>query len=125
MTQFTPQPLLTPFRTGGLMLPNRIVMAPLTRQRAANAGHVPTKLQAQYYAQRASAGVIISEGTAISPEGYGWADTPGLWSAEQVSAWRAVTDAVHEAGGRIIAQLWHTGSVSHPDLLNSALPVSA
>jgi N-ethylmaleimide reductase len=110
---------------GQLLLPNRIVMAPLTRQRAANPGHVPTNLQAQYYAQRASAGVIISEGTAISPEGYGWADVPGLWSAEQVSGWRVVTDGVHKAGGRIVAQLWHTGSISHPDLLDGALPVSA
>ena len=72
---------------GDLRLPNRIVMAPLTRQRAANPGHVPTKLQAQYYAQRASAGVIISEGTAISPEAYGWTDTPGLWSEEQISGY--------------------------------------
>src|ERR1700740_1584256 len=119
MTGSATQPLFMPFRMGKLPLPNRVVMAPLTRQRAANAGHVPTKLQAQYYAQRASAGVIISEGTAISPEGYGWTDTPGLWSAEQVSGWRAVTDAVHEAGGRIIAQLWHTGSLSHPDLLDA------
>ena len=125
MTRFAPPPLLTPFRMGELLLPNRVVMAPLTRQRAANLGHVPTKLQAQYYAQRASAGVIISEGTAISPEGYGWADTPGLWNAEQVLGWRVVTDVVHEAGGRIIAQLWHTGSISHPDLLNGALPASA
>ncbi len=77
------------------------------------------------YAQRASAGLIVSEGTAISPEGYGWADSPGLWSADQVSGWRVVTNAVHKANGRIIAQLWHTGSVSHPDFLNGALPVSA
>ena len=125
MTQFARQPLLTPFRMGDLLLTNRVVMAPLTRQRAANSVHVPTRLQAQYYAQRATAGVIISEGTAISPEGYGWVDTPGLWSAEQVSGWRVITDAVHEAGGRIIAQLWHTGSISHPDLLGGALPVSA
>jgi N-ethylmaleimide reductase len=125
MTQIASQALLTPFRMGGLMLPNRVVMAPLTRQRATNPGHVPTMLQAQYYAQRASAGLIVSEGTAISPEGYGWADTPGLWSAGQISGWRDVTDEVHEAGGRIIAQLWHTGSISHPDLLNAALPVSA
>ena len=125
MTDLAQQPLLTPFRMGELLLPNRIVMAPLTRQRAANSGHVPTLLQAQYYAQRASAGVIISEGTAISPEGYGWVDTPGLWSEEQVSGWRVVTDAVHEADGRIVAQLWHTGAISHPDLLNGALPVSA
>lgn len=125
MTDLAQQPLLTPFRMGELLLPNRIVMAPLTRQRAANSGHVPTLLQALYYAQRASAGVIISEGTAISPEGCGWVDTPGLWSEEQVSGWRVVTDAVHEADGRIVAQLWHTGAISHPDLLNGALPVSA
>ena len=125
MTDLAQQPLLTPFRMGELLLPNRIVMAPLTRQRAANSGHVPTLLQAQYYAQRASAGVIISEGTAISPEGYGWVDTPGLWSEEQVSGWRVVTDAIHESDGRIVAQLWHTGAISHPDLLNGALPVSA
>lgn len=125
MPKFTPQPLLTPFQMGELLLPNRVIMAPLTRQRAANPGHVPTPLQAQYYAQRASAGLIVSEGTAISPEGYGWADTPGLWSAEQITGWRVVTHAVHNAGGRIIAQLWHTGSISHPDLLNGALPVSA
>jgi N-ethylmaleimide reductase len=125
MTDLAQQPLLTPFRMGELLLPNRIVMAPLTRQRAANSKHVPTLLQAQYYAQRATAGVIISEGTAISPEGYGWVDTPGLWSEEQVSGWRVVTDAVHEADGLIVAQLWHTGAISHPDLLNGALPVSA
>jgi N-ethylmaleimide reductase len=77
--------------------------------------HVPTILQAEYYAQRASAGLIIAEATAISPEGFGWADTPGLWSEEQVRGWRRVTDAVHAAGGRIIAQLWHTGAMSHPD----------
>ncbi|HXA44004.1 MAG TPA: alkene reductase [Candidatus Angelobacter sp.] len=125
MTEFAPQPLLTPFSMGELLLPNRIVMAPLTRMRTANPGHVPTLLQAQYYGQRASAGVIISEGIAISPEGYGWANTPGLWNEKQVSGWRVVTDAVHEAGGRILAQLWHTGAISHPDLLNGALPVSA
>src|ERR1700723_287396 len=107
MTEFAPQPLLTPFSMGELLLPNRIVMAPLTRMRTANPGHVPTLLQAQYYGQRASAGVIISEGIAISPEGYGWANTPGLWNEKQVSGWRVVTDAVHEAGGRILAQLWH------------------
>jgi N-ethylmaleimide reductase len=85
MTKSTLQPMLTPFRMGKLLLPNRVVMAPLTRQRSANPGHVPTLLQAKYYVHRASAGVIISEGTVISPEGYGWADTPGLWSAEQVA----------------------------------------
>ncbi|HTB67820.1 MAG TPA: alkene reductase [Steroidobacteraceae bacterium] len=117
--------LFTPIRMGGLHLPNRIVMAPLTRMRAGSVDHVPTPLQAEYYSQRASAGLIVSEATAISPEGFGWADTPGLWSAEQVRGWRRVTDAVHEAGGQIVAQLWHTGAISHPDLRNGLQPVSA
>jgi N-ethylmaleimide reductase len=82
-------------------------------------------LQAEYYAQRASAGLIIAEATAISPEGFGWADTAGLWTEEQVRGWRRVTDAVHAAGGRIMAQLWHTGAISHPELLDGAQPVSA
>jgi 2,4-dienoyl-CoA reductase-like NADH-dependent reductase (Old Yellow Enzyme family) len=119
------QPLFTPYRMGDLDLPNRIVMAPLTRMRAQPLDHVPTTLQAEYYAQRASAGLIIAEATAISPEGFGWADTPGLWTKEQVRGWRRVTDAVHAAGGRIIAQLWHTGAISHPELLDGAQPVSA
>ncbi len=118
-------PLLTPVQMGALSLPNRIVMAPLTRMRADNPDHAPTELHARYYAQRASAGLIIGECTAISPEGFGWADTPGLWSDEQVRGWRLVTDAVHAAGGRIIAQLWHTGAMSHPDFFDGALPVSA
>jgi N-ethylmaleimide reductase len=103
------QPLFTPVRMGDLDLRNRVVMAPLTRMRAGSIDHVPTPLQAEYYAQRASAGLIVAEATAISPDGFGWADTPGLWSAEQVRGWRRVTDAVHAAGGRIIARLWHTG----------------
>lgn len=119
------QPLFTPLRMGALVLPNRIVMAPLTRMRAGSTDHVPTALQAEYYAQRASAGLIIAEATAISPEGFGWADTPGLWSAEQIRGWQRVTDAVHAAGGRIIAQLWHTGALSHPDLRGGAVPLSA
>jgi N-ethylmaleimide reductase len=119
------QPLFTPIRMGTLFLPNRIVMAPLTRMRAGSIDHVPTQLQADYYAQRASAGLIIAEATAISPEGFGWADTPGLWSAEQVRGWRRVTHAVHAAGGRIIAQLWHTGAISHPDLRDGLQPLSA
>lgn len=119
------QPLFRPFRMGDLDLPNRIVMAPLTRMRASSHDHVPTELQAKYYAQRASAGLIIAEATAISPEGFGWADTPGLWTDEQIRGWRRVTDAVHAAGGRIVAQLWHTGAISHPDLRNGELPVSA
>jgi N-ethylmaleimide reductase len=119
------QPLFTPARMGDLDLPNRIVMAPLTRMRAGSIDHVPTPLQAEYYAQRASAGLIVAEATAISPDGFGWADTPGLWSAEQVRGWRRVTDAVHAAGGRIIAQLWHTGAIAHPEVRGGAQPLSA
>jgi N-ethylmaleimide reductase len=121
----TTQPLFNPYRMGELDLPNRIVMAPLTRMRAGSHDHVPTALQAEYYAQRASAGLIVTEATAISPDGFGWADTPGLWTEEQIRGWRRVTDAVHAAGGRIIAQLWHTGAMSHPDLRAGALPLSA
>jgi N-ethylmaleimide reductase len=119
------QPLLTPVRMGDLELRNRIVMAPLTRMRAANPAHAPTELHAEYYAQRASAGLIIGECTEISPGAYGWADTPGLWSAEQVRGWRGVTDAVHKEGGLIYAQLWHTGAMSHPDFFAGAPPMSA
>ena len=119
------QPLFTPARMGHLNLPNRFVMAPLTRMRAHPTNHVPTELQAQYYAQRASAGLIVAEATAISPDGFGWADTPGLWSADQVRGWRRVTDAVHAAGGRIIAQLWHTGAIAHPDVRGGEPPLSA
>jgi 2,4-dienoyl-CoA reductase-like NADH-dependent reductase (Old Yellow Enzyme family) len=125
ISQPWPQPLLTPVRMGKLQLPNRIVMAPLTRMRAANPGHVPTELHAEYYAQRASAGLIIGECTEISPDAYGWADTPGLWSTEQVRGWRAVTEAVHQKGGLMYAQLWHTGAMSHPDFFDGALPMSA
>jgi N-ethylmaleimide reductase len=120
-----PQPLFTPVQMGKLQLPNRIVMAPLTRMRAANPGHAPSELHAEYYAQRASAGLIIGECTEISPDAYGWADTPGLWSAEQVRGWRAVSEAVHQKGGLMYAQLWHTGAISHPDFFNGALPMSA
>jgi N-ethylmaleimide reductase len=119
------RPLFTPARMGPLTLPNRIVMAPLTRMRADPVTHVPTAIQADYYAQRASAGLIVAEATAISPEGFGWADTPGLWTDAQVRGWRRVTDAVHAAGGRIIAQLWHTGAISHPDLRGGEQPLSA
>src|SRR6202795_1188371 len=119
------QPLFAPYRMGDLDLPNRIVMAPLTRMRAQPHDHVPTTLQAEYYAQRASAGLIITEATAISPEGFGWADTPGLWTEDQVRGWRRVTDVVHAAGGRIIAQLWHTGAIAHPDVRSGAAPLSA
>jgi N-ethylmaleimide reductase len=119
------QPLFTPYRMGDLVLRNRIVMAPLTRMRARSRDHVPTALQAEYYAQRAAAGLIVTEATAISPDGFGWADTPGLWAREQVRGWRRVTDAVHAVGGRIIAQLWHMGAMSHPDLRDGAAPLSA
>src|SRR5260370_7627585 len=119
------QPLFTPVRVGDLDLPNRVVMAPLTRMRAGSIDHVPTALQAEYYAQRASAGLIVAEATAISADGFGYADTPGLWSADQVRGWRVATDAVHAAGGLIIAQLWHTGAIAHPDLRAGSQPSSA
>jgi N-ethylmaleimide reductase len=105
--------LFEPIRVGALELPNRIVMAPLTRQRAA-AGNVPTELNALYYAQRAGAGLIVSEATQVTPEGQGYASTPGIHSEAQVVGWRLVTDAVHRAGGRIFLQLWHVGRISHP-----------
>ena len=119
------QPLLKPIRLGGLDLPNRVVMAPLTRTRAANPELAPTGLHAEYYAQRASAGLIVSEGIFVSPEAVGWADVPGLWSDAQVRGWSKVTDAVHRAGGRIVAQLWHTGSLGHPDFHDGNAPPSA
>ena len=107
--------LLDPLEFGALELPNRIVMAPLTRARAGRDA-VPNALMAEYYAQRASAGLIISEATGISREGLGWPNAPGLWSEAQVQGWKLVTDAVHKHGGRIVAQLWHMGRLVHPDL---------
>ena len=112
--------LFTPLRAGDLELPNRIVMAPLTRMRAP--GRIPVELMAEYYRQRASAGMILSEATIVSARGAGYADTPGIWSDEQVAAWRLITDAVHAAGGRILLQLWHVGRISHPSLLDGQLP---
>ena len=106
--------LLRPFDLNGLPLRNRIVMAPLTRARAENPRHVPTSLMKDYYAQRASAGLIISEGTWVSENGQGWQGAPGIYSEEQGAGWKRITDAVHAAGGRMFAQLWHQGSVSHP-----------
>ena len=105
--------LFTPLALGAIALPNRVVMAPLTRSRA-GAGNVPTELAATYYAQRASAGLIVSEATQVVPEGQGYPTTPGIHSEEQVTGWRRVTDAVHAAGGRMVLQLWHVGRVSHP-----------
>jgi N-ethylmaleimide reductase len=118
--------LFTPVRLGVLDLPNRVVMAPMTRNRADNPGHVPTPLMAEYYRQRAGAGLIVTEATQVSPEGVGYPNTPGVHSEEQVRGWQGVTDAVHRAGGRIVLQLWHVGRISHPAFQpEGALPVSA
>lgn len=116
--------LFDPIRIGSLDCPNRILMAPLTRGRATREG-VPTAIMGTYYAQRAAAGLIISEGTGINREGLGWPNAPGLWSEAQVEGWKPVTEAVHRAGGRIIAQLWHMGRLVHPDYLDGAAPLSA
>jgi len=115
--------LFTPLALGDITLPNRIIMAPLTRCRAAP-GRVPHALNAEYYAQRAGAGLILSEATAVTPQGVGYPDTPGLWSDEQVEGWKLVTKAVHDKGGRIFAQLWHVGRISDPIYLNGELPVA-
>ena len=115
--------LQDPIRIGAWNLPNRIIMAPLTRCRA-SAGRVPNKLMAEYYRQRASAGMIISEATSVCAMGVGYPDTPGIWSDEQVDGWRLITTAVHEAGGRILLQLWHVGRLSDPSYLNGKLPVA-
>lgn len=116
--------LFQPTRIGGLTLPNRIAMPPLTRARAGQPGNVPTALNATYYAQRASAGLIVAEATDISPDAKGYALTPGIHSAAQIAGWRRVTDAVHRAGGRIFLQIWHCGRMSHPDFHAGALPVA-
>lgn len=118
------QPLLLPHHMHDVTLANRVVMAPMTRSRARNAGLLPTHLHSEYYAQRASAGLIISEGVWISRAAVGWRDVPGLFTSEQVAKWRGVTDAVHHAGGVIFAQLWHTGSASHPDFLGGRPPLA-
>ena len=115
--------LHTPLRAGAFEFPNRVVMAPLTRCRA-SAGRVPNAMMADYYAQRAQAGFILSEATAVDPMGVGYPDTPGIWSPEQVEGWKLITRAVHEAGGRILLQLWHVGRISHPVYLNGAQPVA-
>jgi N-ethylmaleimide reductase len=114
------QPLLQPYRMGQLELANRIVMAPLTRSRATDPDLAPTQLHVDYYSQRASAGLIITEGTWVSPQAIGWHDVPGLFTETQLRGWAAVTDAVHRAGGVIFAQLWHTGALSHPDFFCGA-----
>lgn len=116
--------LFDPIKLGAIDAPNRVLMAPLTRGRATR-DHVPTELMRTYYAQRASAGLILSEATGISRQGLGWPYAPGLWTAEQTEGWKPVTAAVHEAGGRIFAQLWHMGRLVHPSFLGGASPVSA
>lgn len=116
--------LFDPIRIGAIEAPNRIFMAPLTRARATRA-HVPTPIMAEYYGQRASAGLIISEAMGISRQGLGWPFAPGIWSGEQIEAWKPVTEAVHAAGGRILAQLWHMGRLVHPSYLDGQAPVSA
>jgi N-ethylmaleimide reductase len=120
----TDQAILQPYRMGDLTLPNRVVMAPLTRSRATDPDLAPTDLQVQYYSQRASAGLIISEGIWVSPQAVGWHDVPGLFTEQQVRAWSAVTDAVHRKGGLIFAQLWHTGGLSHPDFFAGVAPLA-
>ena len=116
--------LFEPLRLGAIHAPNRILMAPLTRGRATRS-HVPTPLMAEYYTQRATAGLIFTEATGISQQGLGWPYAPGIWSDEQVAAWRPVTDAVHAAGGRIVCQIWHMGQLVHPDFLGGQAPVGA
>src|SRR6202012_815533 len=107
--------LFDSFKLGNLTLPNRLLMAPLTRNRAL-AGFVPSPLTVEYYGQRASAGLLISEATQVSQQGQGYQDTPGIYSKEQVAGWRKVTDRVHAGGGRIFNQIWHVGRVSHNSL---------
>ncbi|CUR57529.1 N-ethylmaleimide reductase [metagenome] len=117
--------LFDPLTLGAVTLPNRVLMAPLTRMRSTQPGDVPNDLMLDYYVQRASAGLIVSEGAQVSPEGKGYMDTPGIHSAEQVVAWRRITDAVHAVGGRMACQLWHVGRVSHESFHDGELPVSA
>jgi len=116
--------LFEPLKAGAFALPNRVVMAPLTRCRASE-GRVPNEMMAQYYEQRSDFGMILSEATSVDPMGVGYPDTPGIWSDEQVSGWRNVTDRVHGKGGLILCQLWHVGRMSDPIYLDGRLPVSS
>jgi len=116
--------IFEPFNLAGLALKNRIVMAPMTRSRSDNPGNVATELTALYYKQRASAGLIITEGTYISRDAAGYINVPGIYTDEQIAGWKLVTEAVHEQGGKIFAQLWHVGRLSHPDLLGGKLPLA-
>lgn len=115
-------PLFRTLRTGAIELPHRVLMAPLTRGRSTN--RIPNDLMAEYYSQRASAGLIISEATAISEQGYGWHGAPGIYSIAQIEGWKKITNAVHTKQGKIFLQLWHMGRVSHPDYQNGSLPVA-
>ena len=116
--------LFDPIKLGALTAPNRVFMAPLTRARSTKE-HVPTEMMIDYYRQRASAGLIISEATGISPQGLGWPYAPGIWNDEQIAAWQPIVTAVHQAGGRIFCQLWHMGRVVHPSLPGRGTPVSS
>src|SRR6202158_2991487 len=115
--------LFSPDRLGGIALNNRVVLSPMTRSRALD-GNVPNPIAATYYVQRASAGLIVTEATQVSPQGVGYIRTPGIHSKEQVVGWKKVTDAVHRAGGKIFLQLWHVGRISHPDFHGGELPVA-
>jgi 2,4-dienoyl-CoA reductase-like NADH-dependent reductase (Old Yellow Enzyme family) len=115
--------LFDPLQIGDLTVPNRIIMAPLTRKRA-GVDRVPNAMMAEYYRQRAGAGLILSEATSVSPQGVGYRGTPGIWNDQQVEGWRQVTTQVHEAGGRMFLQLWHVGRISDPELLGGQLPVA-
>src|SRR5688572_31255943 len=114
--------LFTPAKVGRIELQNRVVMAPMTRGRA-NADGTPNELMAEYYEQRATAGLIITEATAVSRTGYGWVNAPGIFNKAHVEGWRNITNAVHRNGGRIYLQLWHMGRVSHPDFLDGRAPI--
>lgn len=115
--------LFDPIKIGALNLPNRIIMAPLTRSRAGSS-RTPNDLMREYYTQRTTAGLIISEATSVTPMGVGYADTPGIWSEDQVAGWKKVTDSVHAAGGRMLLQLWHVGRISDPIFLDGKQPVA-
>jgi N-ethylmaleimide reductase len=116
--------LFSPFRLGNIELANRMVMAPMTRCRAIEEGNIPSPSAVTYYVQRSQAGLIITEGSQVSPEGVGYIRTPGIYSLEQVAGWKRVTDAVHNAGSKMFLQLWHVGRVSHPSFLDGKLPVA-
>ena len=116
--------LFSSYKLGDITLKNRVVMAPLTRSRANNNEHMVTPLVAEYYRQRATAGLIISEGSQVSPRGVGYVNTPGIYSKEQVEAWKLVTNVVHEEGGKIFIQLWHVGRLTHPYFLNGKIPIA-